>query len=219
MKTKKLLYYILMALPLIINVTALFFLPEKIPAHYGANNEVTRWGSKYEVLILPVITIPFGFFMLLMGKLAVKNGSSDKSNEKVTVLGGLAALAVFNVMNLYFLYAGFKQVTNLSEVSVDLYSLLFTVMGIGFIVIGNIMPKAKLNSIVGLRTSWSMKNEITWRKCQFFGGISLIVVGVLLMIGCVFVFRGMEALIWALVLVGIMTVVDIIYSYQIAKKY
>lgn len=45
MKTKKVIYYILMFLPLIITLIVLPFLPYQIPAHYGFDNQVTRWGS------------------------------------------------------------------------------------------------------------------------------------------------------------------------------
>ncbi|WP_088036375.1 DUF1648 domain-containing protein [Evansella clarkii] len=30
-------------------------LPEEVPAHYNAAGEVTRWGSKYELFILPIV--------------------------------------------------------------------------------------------------------------------------------------------------------------------
>ena len=53
-------------LPLAVVLIALQFLPELIPAHYDMNNQVTRWGSKYETLIFPVITVLFGYFMLAM---------------------------------------------------------------------------------------------------------------------------------------------------------
>ena len=52
MKNKK-LYYILMFLPLVASLIALQFLPDVIPAHYNIDNVVDRWGSKYEILILP----------------------------------------------------------------------------------------------------------------------------------------------------------------------
>ncbi len=45
MKVKKTVFYGLMFLPLISALIALQFLPEQIPAHYGLNNQVTRWGS------------------------------------------------------------------------------------------------------------------------------------------------------------------------------
>ena len=68
MKKKMVVFYSLMFLPLAVVLIALQFLPEQIPAHYDMNNQVTRWGSKYETLIFPVITVLFGYFMLAMYK-------------------------------------------------------------------------------------------------------------------------------------------------------
>lgn len=72
MKKKMVVFYSLMFLPLVVVLIALQFLPEQIPAHYDMNNQVTRWGSKYETLIFPVITVLFGYFMLAMAKLSSK---------------------------------------------------------------------------------------------------------------------------------------------------
>ena len=73
MKVKKSVFYTLMFLPLLVTLIVLQYLPEQIPAHYDFNNQVTRWGSKYEALILPAITIFFGFFMLGMVKYSAKH--------------------------------------------------------------------------------------------------------------------------------------------------
>lgn len=48
MNKKKTVCYILMYLPLVVALIALPHLPEKIPAHYGFDNQVDRWGSKSE---------------------------------------------------------------------------------------------------------------------------------------------------------------------------
>jgi len=37
-------------------------LPDEVPAHYNASGEVDRWGSKWELIILPIS----GIFMLLL---------------------------------------------------------------------------------------------------------------------------------------------------------
>ena len=63
MKIQKTIFYILMFLPLPVTLISLVFLPDQIPAHYGSDNQVTRWGSKYETLLFPVVTIIFGLFI------------------------------------------------------------------------------------------------------------------------------------------------------------
>lgn len=47
-------------------------------------------------------------------------------------------------------------------------------------VIGNFLPKCKLNSVIGLRTKWSTANEDVWFKCQRFGGVLFVVCGILM---------------------------------------
>ncbi|WP_246943627.1 DUF1648 domain-containing protein [Bacillus pinisoli] len=47
---------------IVLLVTVWHQLPEQVPAHYNGAGEVDRWGSKWELLILPGI----GMFMLLL---------------------------------------------------------------------------------------------------------------------------------------------------------
>ena len=164
MKKKKIIFYSLMFLPLIVVLIALHFLPERIPAHYDFNNQVTRWGSKYETLIFPVITVLFGYFMLGMAKFSSKQEENGSNNENVCIVAGIVSLTLFNAMIGYFLYADFNSIENLSSIALDINQLLFGLLGVAMIILGNIMPKLRMNSIAGLRTVWSMKNETTWKK-------------------------------------------------------
>lgn len=38
-------------------LTALQLLPSEIPAHYDINMNIDRWGSKYEILLFPIVTL------------------------------------------------------------------------------------------------------------------------------------------------------------------
>ena len=57
MKIQKTIFYILMFLPLPVTLISLVFLPDQIPAHYGSDNQVTRWGSKYETLLFQLLQL------------------------------------------------------------------------------------------------------------------------------------------------------------------
>ena len=159
MKNKKLLtalYIILMFLPLIAVVVAYPFLPDKIPAHYGIDNQVTRWGNKSETFIFPIITLFFGFFMYIAARGAAeqekKGSGSEKNNSTITFVAGILSIMVFDILTFYFLYADFHQVENLNDVPFSLTKISFGILGIALIILGNIMPKLKRNSIIGLRT-------------------------------------------------------------------
>lgn len=216
MKRKRIILYILMLLPLAAVLTALPFLPAQIPAHYDFNGQVTRWGSKYETLLLPAIAVLFGLFMLGMARFCAKREEHGQNNEKVCLITGSAALLLFNVITGYFLYTSFQAAESLSLVEVEINQLVFGALGLTMIVIGNIMPKLRMNAWIGLRTTGSMKNEITWKKSQRFGGISLIAGGIIIAALCFFV-KGMACFWAAMGVLLLVSIVDIWYTYRIAK--
>lgn len=218
MKTKKIIFYILMLLPLAATLIAIPLLPDEIPAHYGANNQVDRWGSKYEVLIFPAITVAFGLFMLWMAKIVAKHEENGSNNENVFITAGICSTVVFDVMTMYFLYTAFNMVENLSDTPVGLNQLIFGTLGVFMIIVGNVMPKVRMNSLLGLRTSWSMKNETTWKKSQRFGGLSFIIAGVILLALCCLT-RGVLCLTLSVVVLIAMLVADVYYTYKVSLKY
>ena len=62
---KKISMLFFIFLQLIVQCIALKYLPDQIPAHYGFNGEVTRWGNKYESLITPIIGVIFCLSMFI----------------------------------------------------------------------------------------------------------------------------------------------------------
>ena len=215
MKVKKIAFYGLMYLPLISALFALQLLPEQIPGHYGSDNQVTRWGSKYEALIVPIVTAILGYFFLGIAKTAAKHEENGNNNENVCIVAGIATLIIFNVMTGYTLYTGFNKVENLSFNKFDINQLLFGILGIAMIIIGNIMQKLRMNAAAGLKTKWSMKNETTWKKSQRFGGISYIIGGVVIVVICFFV-QGIYCFLSTLGVIAILLVIDVFYTYKIA---
>lgn len=217
MKGKKIVFYGLMFLPLMGALAALPFLPEQIPGHYGSDNQVTRWGSKYEVLIVPIVTVVLGLFFLGMAKVAARQEEHGNNNEKVCIAAGIVTLLIFNAMTGYILYAGFHMAENLSSDPWDVNQILFGLLGIGMIILGNIMPKLRMNAVTGLKTRWSMKNETTWKKSQRFGGISYIIGGAVIVVICFFV-QGMYCFLAAAAVIAVLLAVDVFYTYKIAQR-
>lgn len=217
MNKKKIVYYILMYLPLVVVLIVLPYLPEKIPAHYGFDNQVDRWGSKYEALLFPVVSILMGYFLLGMAKLAAKKEEYGENNKNVTIIVGILVLILFNALNVYTLYTSFNKIENLSFVSLDIGQLVFGIIGMLMIVTGNLMPKLRMNSVIGLRTHWSMKNEVTWKKSQHIGGISFIIGGIII-IGICIVMKGIPCLLSVLGVWVMLIVIDTFLTYRVAEK-
>lgn len=219
MNKKRIIYFALMFLPLLIAVIALPFLPEKIPAHYNFAGEIDRWGSKYETLIFPLVTIGMGLFMLWMAKISAKQEEGGKNNEKIVFYTGMGLSVFFTLEHCFSLYKSFAAAESMSYAhEADINQFICILLGISLVIVGNFMPKLRSNGIIGLRTPWSMKNDITWKKSQLFGGISFMVCGAIMVVCGIFI-DGYTAMGVALGLIIIDTIVCVIYSYKIAKKY
>ena len=95
--------------------------------------------------------------------------------------------------------------------------MIFLIMGVVFIILGNIMPKLKVNSVLGFRTKWSMKNDEVWKKCQKVSGMTTRISGIVIMIlSFHFHHSTLPTLVVITMLLSLM--IDILYSYQVAKS-
>ena len=68
-----LLLYVLTFLPLAMVLTAFPFVPDPMPAHFSLSGEVNRWGSRYELFLMPVISAITGAIMIWATKFSEKN--------------------------------------------------------------------------------------------------------------------------------------------------
>lgn len=151
--------------------------PDQIPAHYNIRGEVDRWGSKYEFLIMPVINLFFGVFMAWLARQEGKKGRD--MNERVVGITNNGVLILFNAMWLLFMWKAVDPEnlgSGLDELTTKLIMVLLTA---SFIPMGNMMPKAQRNSMVGLRTKWSMANDHCWQQSQRVGGFIMVATGFL----------------------------------------
>lgn len=224
---KEILIWMLIVLMIIVTIMATVFLPDTVPMHYDLKGEVNRWGSKYENFILVILTISFGLFLKIYSDKLKKTANSNedyksavdaKKNIVVVEYTNIGVLLMFNIMNIGFLYMQFHYTNNTSTaIEFDIYKVITIVSAIMFIVIGNVIPKCKINSVVGIRTPWSMKNDIAWLYSQRYGGITFIIAGIIIIVGACFL-KQIFALIFMSVVLGIATIICIYLSYVSYKK-
>ena len=200
MKNKK-LFYILMFLPLVASIVALLFLPDLIPAHYNIENKVDRWGSK---------------FLLIMGRIAKKQEVQGNNNEKNSLIIGICSLLIFNIISGVMIYSSLSKADKLTFATFEFEQILFFFVGIIFIVIGNVMPKLKKNSVLGFRTKYSMKNDEIWKKCQRISGITTMITGVVILIFSL-IFHHLTLYILTISTMVFSLITDLIYSHKISK--
>lgn len=213
-------------LSLVITAIALQFMPDSVPLHYDLAGNIDRWGSKYENLLFPVIisflSLHWHLFTAHYEKKAVKAFTEKEraealSNAKVLKIVGVSMAVMLTVMQGFTLYSAYVEAkVNAAQAYVDIGKVSYILIGVMLIILGNYMPKTKKNHIAGVRISWTMYNDTTWMKSNRFGGISMMLAGVSIIITTVFV-RSSVAIALLFVYILAATMITLIYSRKVYK--
>ena len=176
MKKFKYLIIGLIVLSFIVTGVSFLFLDGTIPTHIGINGKPDQYGSKYFLIIFPIVATLVGGTMLLVARY----GKVSDNYKKYMLLTGVIIEALFAATVLIFsIYAiSYTEDTPAFDIS----KVILLIMGVLFIVLGNFLPKIEKNRTLGIKTKWSMYNEVTWQKTHRFAGFASIIMGFLLLI-------------------------------------
>lgn len=225
MKTK-LVNLLIILLIFATTLVAILYLPDEVPVHFGVDGEPDRFGSKYELFILPASALliwiladrGINVFTKKSGLGDEEKAKSDiEANEKATNTTLTATSAVLFFLNFGVLYMTFSNIPSYSLPEIDIIKILVMLLGLMMIFMGNVMPKTRTNSLIGFRCRWTMYNDITWRKSNLFAGFVCMISGVLSIITGL-IFKGIVA---AMIMLGVMicaSTVMMIYAYNVYKK-
>lgn len=204
-KKYRLILNLLTALPLAAALAALIFLPDEIPVHFGMDNLADRWGSKYEVFIFPVLVLLARLTMAGLTRLALSIEKDNESTRPVMEVATLCMLALFDVMSLYFIWAGFVVEESLNELPIGIWQLMTAGVGAMFIPSGLAMQKAPRNGLYGFRTKWSLMNDEVWRLSQRFAGRAMAAAGAVIVLLALLLPGAWSALAAAFIIVAVLT--------------
>lgn len=228
MKLKTKILWIITVLPLFITAVTVRFMPDTVPVHYDFYGNIDRWGSKYENFLYPCFIVLMTIFWQVginYYKRKQKRDSDDKeikeakNNEKVFYCVAVGTTVMHTLIHCMSLYSDFVSSRgDLNIPDVDIPVIVTIAIGIFMIVIGNVIPKSKLNSVVGLRTPWSMSNERVWQASNRAGGVIMIIAGFLCVLSALIIPSALITF-TALGIIVLSAVISSIYSYVYYKKY
>ena len=209
-------------LPLIATAVAVNFLPEKVPTHYNASGEIDNWGSRNSAFLLPIFIIIFtSIFEVIVRGMQSRavdcENSADRAKQNIKVLQKIVpwvigAMAAFQFVMLVKMCAdSHADISNMPIDGMRIYAFIF---GLIFIPIGNSVSKTRRNGLIGFRLKWTLYNDVTWQKSNFFGGVCLMLVGVCTMISTAFV-SGLAALLLMVAYLNVAIVVMMVYAKRV----
>lgn len=209
MKNKK--YWLITSaitlVPILLGLLLWNKLPDRLPTHFGVDGAADGWSGKgFAVFGLPLMMLGFHIVIFFATRLDKQNRGH---NEKVMNLVGLIFPAM-SIVNSVIIY------THAMELELNLSMLLFPMLGLLFIAVGNWLPKIKQNSTLGIKIKWTLYNEENWNRTHRFAGFVWVIGGVIF---CLMGFVAEKALLFLLPLeVILLACVPMVYSWNLARK-
>lgn len=100
--------------------------------------------------------------------------------------------------------------------SLDTETLMPAILGLMFVVFGNMLPKCRRNRTIGIKIKWALENDENWNATHRLGG-RLWVAGGLLLMACVFLPESVIP--WAAVIaLVVLAVIPVVYSYLFYRR-
>ena len=208
LKNKKLLVItsLLTLLPIPIGLLLWNRFPETMAIHWGFSGQPDGFAS------IPVAVFLPSLLMLLTHWFCVLVTSFDKGNQnrnrkiQTIVLWTIPVVCNISCFGLYALALG-----------VEFSPVLWTMvpMGLLFVLIGNYMPKTKMNYTIGIKVAWAYTSEENWNSTHRFAGKVWVIGGILMALS------GFLPHLWAIGVmfgaIAVLCILPIVYSWRYYK--
>ena len=206
---KKYAYLALMFAPLVVSLFVVWFLPETIVSRMDLAGNVTATASRFSIFLFPILVAILGFAIRVASSSPKLTGGNVRTARSISWI----LLLLLNVIAYFqfWLYLGGMTV------GAQMSRFLTFILGVFFILIGNLAPKIKENSKhFGFRASWLKNNDVAFRKTQRFFGIASVVAGILMMLTGIFMGNNVAILVATMIMIILIAVTGG-YSYYIAN--
>ncbi len=192
-------------LPIIIGLVFYSQLPEQVAIHFNAQNQPDNYASKF----IAIFVLPLGLLLLHVFVIASLEFDSRKKNTG-KALQMLSRVSI-PIISTYVVIITIAY--SLQPGKVDIGFLTLLLVATIFLIIGNLLPKCKPNVTVGIKLPTTLSDETNWNKTHRFGGIVWVVCALVMYV------VAFVKLFWLVpIIIGIMVIVPIIYSYVLASK-
>ncbi len=182
---------------------------EKVPIHWNGKGEIDRWGTKEELLIIPLALPLLTYLIFLFVPILDPKKKIEKMGNKFYQLKFII-VSLMSILAMYIIYVA----KNLSILNPN---GIFIIVGLLFTIMGNYFQSIPANYFIGIKTPWTLENENVWKKTHILGGKLWFAGGLLIIISSFLISKKINLII-LLIITGIITLIPVIYSYIAFKN-
>ena len=198
-KNTLILTSLIMLIPMAVGLLLWNDLPDPMPSHWGINGEVDGWSSKAFSV--------FGFPCLLLAIhwLCVFASTADPHHKNYHPKMIRLMFWICPMIGLILCTMVYSAALGHT---LPIETIMPLLVGLLFVVIGNLMPKCRRSYTMGIKLPWTLNSEENWNKTHRFGGKVWVFGGILMMA------TALWGSFWLLmVILAVMVIVPTVYSY------
>jgi uncharacterized membrane protein len=184
-------------------------MPLSVPTHWDLVGRPNGWSSRlWGAWVMPFILVAIWAFMRVLPAIDPRGSNYAKFG------GAFEAIIVSIMLFLFGIHIIILRAALGYPVAVQ--RVLPIGVGVLLIVIGNLLPRARPNWFVGIRTPWTLSSDRVWEKTHRMGGRVFVAGGMLIVLAALLVAQWAQIVLFAVVMVC--TAVVLIYSYLEWKR-
>lgn len=190
-------------------------LPDIVPTHWDAAGNVDGWSGRMATLGLDLL--PLGLLVLFyaLPKIDPRGKAYERMGSFYT--GVVTLFTVFLICMTWTTELTVFGIIPQNESPIGIFTGV--TVGIGLMLLGNYLPKVKRNYSFGCKTPWALDNDQNWRLTHRFGGVAMVLAGLVTVVSGLFSHQmGGAAVVLLLAAVIGSSLVTYAYSYLVFRN-
>jgi uncharacterized membrane protein len=184
-------------------------LPASVATHWDMYGRPNGWSSRlWGAWLMPIFLVGVWAFMRVLPAIDPRGKNYEKFG------GAFEGIIIATMLFLLGLHIIVLRAALGHPVAME--RVLPIGMGLLFVVIGNLLPRARPNWFVGIRTPWTLSSDRVWERTHRFGGKVFVASGLLILIGGLAVPQWTPVLMFTVILMCLASVLT--YSYLEWKR-
>lgn len=207
-KKKQLIFSsLLILLPIVVGLLLWNRFPDTLTTHWGIDGQADGWSGKPFAVFFPPLMLLATHWVCIF--FTAKDPGNQDRNKKIS------SLVLWTIPVTSNLVSGMMYAIALG-LEFSPVAPMAALMGLLFAVMGNYMPKTRMNSTIGIKVWWAYTSEENWNATHRFGGRVWVIGGICMM------FAALLPEKWAVaVMIGstlVLAFIPILYSYLYYRK-
>ena len=184
-------------------------LPEQIATHWNTRGAIDDYSSRtWAAWLMPAVLLAMAVILPRLPAIDPRRANYEKFRPSYdTVISAVMTLiAAMHVVTLGAALGWPVPITTVTPIMV----------GALFVVLGNVLPRARPNWLFGIRTPWTLTNDRVWERTHRLGGMTFVAAGLLLIVSA---FLAPAMMFGVLIVATVFaSIIPVTYSYFAWKQ-